>query len=146
MAMPGGAALARAYKSSAMGGLDVICRPDKAQPPPGIQAAPWLWPCPAALRLRGPTNPVQWVGLMSFVGRIRRSRHPAQKRLLIRGYCPAALRLRGPTNPVQWVGSMSFVGRIRRSRHPAYRRLPGCGHARRRYACAGLQIQCNGWA
>ncbi|HBX6070715.1 TPA: hypothetical protein MH611_16900, partial [Klebsiella pneumoniae] len=30
VAMPGGATLARAYKSSAMGGLDVICRPGKA--------------------------------------------------------------------------------------------------------------------
>ncbi|RRF18521.1 hypothetical protein EAN93_12995 [Klebsiella pneumoniae] len=78
---------------------------------------------------------------MPFVGRVRRSRHPAYRRLP--GPCPAALRLRGPTDPVQ-VGPVPFVGRVRRSRHPAYRRLPGWGHARRRYACAGLQIQCNG--
>ena len=42
-------------------------------------------------------------GSAQTVGRIRRSRHPAQKRRLIRGYCPAALRLRGTTDPVQWV-------------------------------------------
>ena len=42
------------------------------------------------------------------------------------------------------VGPVPFVGRVRRSRHPAYRRLPGWGHARRRYACAGLRIQFNG--
>ncbi|SLT66599.1 Uncharacterised protein [Klebsiella quasipneumoniae] len=36
----------------------------------------------------GRTNPV---------GRVRRSRHPAQNRLRARCPCPAALRLRGPT-------------------------------------------------
>ncbi|PUH01844.1 hypothetical protein DBL00_10575 [Klebsiella quasipneumoniae] len=33
----------------------------------------------------------------SFVGRVWRSRHPAQNRLRARCPCPAALRLRGPT-------------------------------------------------
>ncbi|KWZ95348.1 hypothetical protein HMPREF3220_04156, partial [Citrobacter koseri] len=50
-----------------------------------------------ALALTGPTNG-------TAVGRIRRSRHPAQ--------CPVALVLTGPTNG-------TVVGRIRRSRHPA---------------------------
>ncbi|MBX4623615.1 hypothetical protein CF028_10070 [Klebsiella pneumoniae] len=49
--------------------------------------------CPAALRWRGPGACHQ----KSFVGRVRRSRHPAQNRLRARCPCPAALRLRGPT-------------------------------------------------
>ncbi|RFS98022.1 hypothetical protein CH426_01960 [Klebsiella aerogenes] len=50
--------------------------------------------CPAALRLRGPTG----YASEGVVGRVRRSRHPAQKRLRIRCHdCPAALCLRGPT-------------------------------------------------
>ncbi len=49
------------------------CRPGKAQPPPGIKAAPCLMPSPAAPLLAGPET----VGA-GRVGRIRRSRHPAQ--------------------------------------------------------------------
>ncbi|KWZ97185.1 hypothetical protein HMPREF0208_02228 [Citrobacter koseri] len=48
-----------------------------------------------ALTLTGPAD--------CFVGRIRRSRHPANS--------PVALTLTGSTD--------CFVGRIRRSRHPA---------------------------
>ena len=41
------------------------------------------------------------------VGRVRRSRHPAQNRLRARCPCPAALRLRGPTDSqsrMRWPG------------------------------------------
>jgi hypothetical protein len=60
--------------------------------------------CPAVLRRRGSgachqksTGSPVFVGRVSFVGRVRRSRHPAQNRLHARCPCPAALRLRGPT-------------------------------------------------
>ncbi len=58
------------------------------------------------------------VGPVPFVGQVRRSRHPAYRRLPGWGHALAALRLRGPTDPVQWWGPVPFVGRVRRSRHP----------------------------
>jgi len=61
--MPGGAALARAY------GIAGFYRPGKAKPPPGDVAEVRLMPGGATLA--GPTV------LQGFVGRVRRSRHPA---------------------------------------------------------------------
>ncbi|PXI13668.1 hypothetical protein DMP50_04625 [Klebsiella pneumoniae] len=58
------------------------------------------------------------------VGRVRRSRHPAQKQLPTRSHCPAALALAraypltGARRPI------TNVGRVRRSRHPAQKRRP----------------------
>ncbi|PUH11527.1 hypothetical protein DB355_19305 [Klebsiella pneumoniae] len=53
---------------------------------------------PAALRRRWPgACHQQSTGGPVFVGRVRRSRHPAKNRLRARCPCPAALRLRGPT-------------------------------------------------
>ncbi|OVY30125.1 hypothetical protein B6J58_15230 [Klebsiella quasipneumoniae] len=46
------------------------------------------------------------------VGRVRRSRHPAQNRLRARCPCPAALRLRGPT------GSQTRTGRPGKAQPP----------------------------
>ncbi len=53
------------------------------------------------------------------VGRVRRSRHPAQNQLCARCPCPAALRLRGPTDNqsrMRWPGKAPAVTRHNKHR------------------------------
>ncbi len=98
--------------------------------------------CPAVLRRRGSGACHQKsTGSPVFVGRVRRSRHPAQNRLRARCPCPAALRLRGPTKGAN--GAPNRGRFCRPGKAPAATRhkigsVPAV-LARRRYTGAGLR-------
>ncbi len=98
--------------------------------------------CPAVLRRRGSGACHQKsTGGPVFVGRVRRSRHPAQNRLRARCPCPAALRLRGPTkgaNRAPNRGQFCRPGQAPAATRHKIGSVPAV-LARRRYACAGLR-------
>ncbi|GEM_PF-4784722 len=98
-----------------------ICRPGKAEPPPGVVAPVHLFPLTLTLSLQGKgTVRARPSNVIAFVGRVRRSRHPA---LLLRCHMfplTLTLSLQGEgTVRARPSNVIAFVGRVRRSRHPA---------------------------
>ncbi|PLK62629.1 hypothetical protein CWN69_04170 [Klebsiella quasipneumoniae] len=71
MSSPGGAALTGPTMCQPVRGP---CRPGKAQPPPGIKAAPCPLSSPGGAALTGPTR---YEPVRGPRRRVRRSRHPA---------------------------------------------------------------------
>ncbi len=118
---PGGAALARPAKSPLRGPFDLSLQASGRAEAASLQNTalsphPCGLPRPAGnvsaiLRPSAPAVSARKVNKLTTgrtnVGRVRRSRHPAQNQLCARCPCPAALRLRGPTDNqsrMRWPG------------------------------------------
>ncbi|PXI60525.1 hypothetical protein DMP51_07895 [Klebsiella pneumoniae] len=69
------------------------CRPDQAQSPPGTKTSLYSLPLPGGADACAGLRDCRARRPIPHVGRVRHSRHPAQKRRPTRSHCPAALAL-----------------------------------------------------